>query len=189
MKVIVNVMNAFISDGTGGNPAGVVTNADGLSNQQKLSIAKQVGLSETAFVSKSSSADFKLDFFTPQRQIAHCGHATVAVFSYLAQKGHIGQGWFTKETIEGNRKILIDGKSAFMEQKAPKYTTIDSVHDQILHSLEIKNDQLTHPPLIVNTGNNFMVVGVDNQSTLAKIKPQQKLIHDLSKDLDLHGYA
>lgn len=188
MKITVNVMNAFINDGSGGNPAGVVINADHLNTQQKLLIANKVGLSETAFVSKSTSADFKLGFFTPQRQIAHCGHATVAVFSYLAQNGDIGEGWFSKETIEGNRKILIDGKSAFMEQKAPQYTPVEPLNNQILESLQLKSSQIIHPPFIVNTGNNFMIIGVQDKSILAKIKPLQKIIYNLSKDHGLVGY-
>jgi len=86
---------------------------------QKLKIAAKVGLSETAFVSSSKSADFKLDFFTPKRQIAHCGHATIATFSYLQQLGRIGKETTSKETIDGNRNIFIDGDMAFMEQLAP----------------------------------------------------------------------
>ena len=85
--VTVQILNAFAENGTGGNPAGVVLNADDLSDKNKLEIAKKVGLSETAFVSKSNTEDFKLDFFTPNKQIAHCGHATVATFSYLRQIG------------------------------------------------------------------------------------------------------
>lgn len=121
MKVTIKILNAFIDNDSGGNPVGVVLDADALNNQQKLTIAKKVGLSETAFVSKSTQADFKLDFYTPNRQIAHCGHATIAVFSYLSQLGKAKQGWYTKETIEGNRKIQIDGDMAYMQQLAPRY--------------------------------------------------------------------
>ena len=69
--VKVAILNAFVDSGKGGNPAGVVLNADALTDSQKLEIARKVGLSETAFVSSSDTADFKLDFFTPQKQIAH----------------------------------------------------------------------------------------------------------------------
>ena len=96
----VQILNAFADNGKGGNPAGVVLNADGLSNDNKIEIAKKVGLSETAFVSKSKTEDFKLDFFTPTKQIAHCGHATVATFSYLKQIGALKSDNSSKETIE-----------------------------------------------------------------------------------------
>ncbi|WP_262503026.1 PhzF family phenazine biosynthesis protein [Polaribacter glomeratus] len=65
--VKVQILNAFAENGKGGNPAGVVLNANDLSNKDKLEISKKVGLSETAFVSKSKTEDFKLDFFTPNK--------------------------------------------------------------------------------------------------------------------------
>ena len=132
METEVQIINAFIDGESGGNPAGVVLNADELSAQQKLNIAAKVGLSETAFVSSSKSADFKLDFFTPTRQIAHCGHATIATFSYLQQLGKIGKSATSKETIDGNRNIFIDGDMAFMEQLAPSYKKIDHRKDVFL---------------------------------------------------------
>ena len=89
MKIEAHIINAFIDGNIGGNPAGVVLNADGLSSSQKLEIAAIIGLSETAFVSSSKVADFKLDFFTPTKQIAHCGHATIAIFIYLRELGLI----------------------------------------------------------------------------------------------------
>nr|WP_054536353.1 PhzF family phenazine biosynthesis protein [Herpetosiphon geysericola] len=74
------IVNALIDGARGGNPAGVVFQADGLTIEQKLAVVQQVGLSETAFVSASNVATIKLEFFTPTRQIAHCGHATIATF-------------------------------------------------------------------------------------------------------------
>ena len=104
-EVIIKIVYAFSISGVGGNPAGVVLNADNLSIEEKQRIAGYVGLSEIAFVSKSNQADFKLDFFTPTRQIAHCGHATIATFSYLKKKGFVIGDRSSKETIDGSREI------------------------------------------------------------------------------------
>lgn len=124
MHIEVQIVNAFIDGETGGNPAGVVVDANALTAAQKLKVAQQVGLSETAFVSTSDVATIKLEFFTPTRQIAHCGHATIATFTLLRQLGVVGEGHLSKETIDGNRDILVDGEMAFMEQRAPKYTQV-----------------------------------------------------------------
>jgi len=43
----VQILNAFVDNNTGGNPAGVVLDADNLSTAQKRKIAQAVGLSET----------------------------------------------------------------------------------------------------------------------------------------------
>lgn len=124
MDITVNVVDAFIDSGQGGNPAGVVLDAGGFSAETKQRIAARVGLSETAFVSPSSVADFKLEFFTPTRQIPHCGHATIATFCYLLQQGKITGPHSSKETIDGVRSIFIKGDMAFMEQTAPTYRTL-----------------------------------------------------------------
>ncbi|THU31584.1 PhzF family phenazine biosynthesis protein [Niastella caeni] len=189
-KIEVQILNAFVDNNKGGNPAGVVLNADNLTNEQKLKIATKVGLSETAFVGKSEIAGFKLDFFTPTRQIAHCGHATIATFSYLSQSGLIKNTLSSKETIDGIREILLQGDLAFMEQKAPEYRNVDKQEEQILKSLGLtKSDVLKDAPIsLVNTGNSFVIVAVKSADILKNIKPDYVLISQISDELNLIGY-
>ncbi|HEX6426397.1 MAG TPA: PhzF family phenazine biosynthesis protein [Niastella sp.] len=189
-KIGVQILNAFVDNNKGGNPAGVVLHADNLTNEQKLKIAAKVGLSETAFVSKSETAGFKLDFFTPTRQIAHCGHATIATFSYLSQSGLIKDTRSSKETIDGIREILLQGDLAFMEQKAPVYRNVDKQKEQILRSLGLtEKDILKEAPIsLVNTGNSFVIVPVNSAEVLKSIKPDYTLISQISDELDLIGY-
>jgi PhzF family phenazine biosynthesis protein len=190
MEIEVQIINAFIDGESGGNPAGVVLDTDEFSAQQKLKIAAKVGLSETAFVSSSKSADFKLDFFTPTRQIAHCGHATIATFSYLQQLGRIGKAATCKETIDGNRDIVIDGDMAFMEQLAPNYKEIDHCMDSLISSLGIAAHDLlsNHKPFIVNTGNSFLVVPLKDETVVLSVHPDFKAIQRISEEFDLIGY-
>lgn len=189
-KVEVQIVNAFVDHDKGGNPAGVVLNADDFTSEQKLKIAAAVGLSETAFVSQSKVAAFKLDFFTPTRQIAHCGHATIAAFSYLIQLGMIENSNSSKETIDGNRAIIIDGKLAFMEQKAPVYREVGAKRKMILESLSLNENDIAEnaPILLVNTGNSFLIIPVRNPAVLKNIQPRFDLIEKISEDLDLIGY-
>src|SRR5689334_16933274 len=148
MKVDVQIVNAFVFNNKGGNPAGVVLDADHFTNEQKLKIAAKTGMSETAFVSKSDQADFKLDFFTPNRQIAHCGHATIATFSYLAQLGRVPHKNSSKETIDGRREILMTGDLAFMEQRAPRYSEPTNLKEKIIKSLGIiESDLIEDKPI------------------------------------------
>jgi PhzF family phenazine biosynthesis protein len=188
--VTVQILNAFAENGKGGNPAGVVLNADELSDKDKLEISKKVGLSETAFVSKSKTEDFKLDFFTPNKQIAHCGHATVATFSYLKQIGALKKDSSSKETIDGKRKIEIIGDLAFMEQLAPKYIDVSHKESVILKSLELKKtDLITNAPIrLVNTGNSFILIPVKSNEILKNIIPDFDLISEVSDEFDLIGY-
>ncbi len=82
-------IDAFTDRPFQGNPAVVVPQADGLSDEQMQQIAREVNCSETAFVlaSLQPEADFRLRWFTPTQEVDLCGHATVATLHALAQEG------------------------------------------------------------------------------------------------------
>ena len=196
MQVEVNIVNAFTRNGTGGNPAGVVLDADSLDDAAMLQIAAQVGLSETAFVSRSATEGAKLDFFTPARRIAHCGHATIGAFSLMRQKNRIGSGVTSKETVDGPRLIEIDDEDIFVEQSAPAYEPpFKSVGRgvtlaDVLLSVGIGEAALDPAvaPQVVDTGNRFLLIGLSSTDVLAAIAPDQEKITAVSEALDLIGY-
>jgi len=190
LKIQAHIINAFVDGKIGGNPAGVVLDADNLSPEQKLEIASKIGLSETAFVSTSEVADFKLEFFTPTKQIAHCGHATIATFAYLKALGRVTESRTSKETIDGTREIFIDGGMAFMEQVSPKYANAKNEENEILSSLNLASTDLINglSPVIVNTGNAFLIVPLKNENAVVLIKPDIGAITKLSEKYDLIGY-
>lgn len=195
-KITARIVNGFVKDGTGGNPAGVVFDADELSDADMLQIAGKIGLSETAFVSSSDEAGFRFDFFTPNRRIAHCGHATIAAFAHMAETGRVAEGVTSKMTVDGPRKIIIKGQQAFMEQVAPTYRgpdawTADGVTmKDVLASLGLTDADMVDAvePQLVNTGNSFIIVPVKSEDILAGIEPDQRAIADISEKLDLIGY-
>lgn len=96
MTKIINLhqVDAFTDVLFGGNPAGVVTNADELNDEQMLKIAREMNLSETAFVLKPTfaDADLKLRFFTPSAEVQFCGHATVGALYELTRLKMFGLG-------------------------------------------------------------------------------------------------
>ncbi len=116
------LFNSFTSNGTGGNPAGVVLHADHLSNEEKLQIAQVVGYSETAFVSLDDEADFELSFFTTTGEVDFCGHATLAAFSTMYQDGIITEGKYLQRTKAGLLVVAIEANGHIvMDLKLPEF--------------------------------------------------------------------
>lgn len=194
-KLEIHILNSFISEGSGGNPAGVVLDADSLSETEMQTVAANVGLSEIAFVSRATGGAFRLDFFTPNRRIAHCGHATIAAFSRLAALGMVPEGWTSKETVDGSRRILIRDGLAYMEQTAPHYLRPDAwakgiAVGDVLRSLGLGEADLDRRtvPMVVSTGNSFLLLGVESARTLARIVPDYDAVAAISEALDLIGY-
>ena len=48
-----------------------------------MAIAKELGYAETAFITASEIADYKLEYFTPKEEVDLCGHATIGSFTIL----------------------------------------------------------------------------------------------------------
>lgn len=190
-KVLVMVVNAFTFNGDGGNAAGVVLNADQYTNAEKQEIARQAGFPETAFISRSEVADCKLEFFTPNKQIAHCGHATVASFSYLNQLGEITNRNSSKETIDGVRDIILEDGKAFMEQKPQFFKNIDEVTTlAVMRSLGLEYSDLKadFQPVITNTGVSFLIIPLKSREALEKVTTNFDEINKISEELNLIGF-
>lgn len=79
-KYRIYQIDSFTKELFTGNPAGVVTNADGLSDTQMQQIARELNNSETAFIFSSNidNYDIHVRFFTPTNEVPICGHATIA---------------------------------------------------------------------------------------------------------------
>ncbi|VXB30586.1 PhzF family phenazine biosynthesis protein [Curtobacterium sp. 8I-2] len=86
---------AFAAEPGGGNPAGLALDAAGLSDDQMLAVARQVGYPETAFVVGATSTGPRVRYFSPSAEVPFCGHATVALAVALAERDGPGRRVFT----------------------------------------------------------------------------------------------
>jgi PhzF family phenazine biosynthesis protein len=193
MQITVHIVDAFVDGDQGGNAAGVVLDAENLSLAQKLKIAQAVGLSETAFVCPSSIASLKVEFFTPTRQIPHCGHATVATFSLCSQLGRLQDGDHLKESIDGTLSLTTAKGNVTLHQVIPTFTTLafDSamglrVLDTIgTHASAVcAEQQMT----IARAGNGFLLIPLNSEEILAGLQPVHSSIAQVCEELDLIGY-
>jgi trans-2,3-dihydro-3-hydroxyanthranilate isomerase len=80
-------VDAFTDRPLAGNPCAVVFDADGLDDSTMLAIAGEMHLSETAFVRRSTVADFGARYFTPAEEIPLAGHPTVATVFAMVESG------------------------------------------------------------------------------------------------------
>ena len=88
-RIRIFQVDAFTTDRFTGNPAGVVLDADSLSDAEMLAIARELNNADTAFVLKPDGPDHELRvrFFTPRTEASFVGHATVATHFVLSRDG------------------------------------------------------------------------------------------------------
>ncbi len=154
--------SAFAATPDGGNPAGVVLDARGLSEQDMLRIAAEVGYSETAFV-VGQAADapvprYRVRYWSPAAEVPFCGHATVATAVALAER--VGAGPLVFDTNAGPVALDTAEQDGSVEVSftsvEPEVREIDGVVlDQLLQTLSLTRSDLDprFPPREAFAGN------------------------------------
>jgi len=75
-----------------------------------------------------------------------------------------------------------------MEQRQPTYQDIAIFHQKVLVSLGLTDDDIIAQPMLVNTGNSFVIVGVKSKKILEELTVNEDLIQQISEALDLIGF-
>jgi trans-2,3-dihydro-3-hydroxyanthranilate isomerase len=124
-------LDVFTSRPLAGNPLAVFPDATGLDAVTMQALAREMNLSETTFVTPSSSATRRVRFFTPAAEIPLAGHPTIGTWWMLAESGAIslqpaGVTHVTQETGAGVLPVDIhaqDGKltRVVMTQAGPQF--------------------------------------------------------------------
>ncbi|MGD0774178.1 MAG: PhzF family phenazine biosynthesis protein [Candidatus Solibacter sp.] len=96
MAIRIVQVDAFTSRLFAGNPAAVCVLPEAPAEQWMRDVAREMNLSETAFVVPRQGVvrddGYNLRWFTPAVEVDLCGHATLASAHVLWEDGHLPQG-------------------------------------------------------------------------------------------------
>lgn len=197
-KYQVYQVDAFTPERFKGNPAGVVSNADGLTEFQMQQIARELNNSETAFILSPVSDDHEawIRFFTPTTEVPSCGHATIAAHYIRAVEKKlplctvfhkIGIGILPVEIIPddpGYKIIMTQGEIEFSTPLGgDEYSDILSVL-----GLDVGDLNERCPLQIVSTGNSKVLVGIKEIKRLNALRPDLQKLVDISRRIRCSGY-
>ncbi|ABR35617.1 PhzF family isomerase [Clostridium beijerinckii] len=191
-------VDSFTKEKFTGNPAGVISNADGLTDYEMQKIARELNNSETAFIlsSNSSEYDVQVRFFTPTSEVPICGHATIAAHYVRAIENELetsriyhktGAGILPVDIIKENNDykiIMTQGKIEFRE-------IIDGINkEELLKVLKIKESDLLddYKIQIVSTGHSKVMIGIKSIETLNTLQPDYNALSKLSEVIKCNGY-
>ncbi len=191
-------IDAFTRQKLAGNPAGVVTNADGLSEQQMQQIAREMNNSETAFILSpdDDTHDVRVRFFTPTREVPICGHATIAAHYARAMENDLKSVRVIQKTGAGILPVDIvrtgDDFEIIMTQGRIEFGDIltGKPLKTLMDALGIAQQDLREdcPVAIVSTGHSKVMVGIREESLLHRLNPKMDMLAKLSGEIGCNGY-
>lgn len=200
---VIRRYSAFTDNPEGGNPAGVVLDATGLSVADMQSIAADVGYSETAFLTARADKqdEFDVAYFTPVAEVDFCGHATIASGVALAEAASAGgerddtddYGDATSRHYSFHTKagvIAVDvlltpvGYAATLTSPPTSVAQIDdAVMDELLDALDWHWEDLDErfPPAVGWSGNWHPVLVAGSRTRLHRLDYDYDLLAELSQ--------
>ncbi|GGZ96147.1 oxidoreductase [Streptomyces subrutilus] len=188
---------AFSRDPQGGNPAGVVLDAEGLDDAAMLAVAAELGYSETAFLTApprglagEPGRTFTVRYFSPRTEVPFCGHATVATAVALGER--IGPGELVLATRAGTVPVSVTSEDGALR------AVLTSVEP---HTEEIADADLAEalaalgwppadldpafPPRIAYAGARHLVLGAATRARLADLAYDFDRLAALMRRMDL----
>jgi len=171
-------VDAFTDRPLGGNPCAIVFDADALDEATMQAIAREMNLSETAFVVQSRVADVGARYFTPAEEIPLAGHPTIATVFALVETGRLAlTGDHTTIALElkvGPIPVEIharDGRvqSIVMTQKPPQFLKTYAAIEVLPAFGLAPEDALAGVPIqTVSTGTPMLMLPLRDHAALRR---------------------
>jgi PhzF family phenazine biosynthesis protein len=192
------VVDSFTRNLFCGNPAVVVLDAEQLTNEEMLQITREVAGSEVAFVLESDSADYDIElrFFSPRREMAFVGHATVAAHYARAIADGKPEGRVRQKSGPTIVEVEVTGEapalSVTIHQSPASFgpTLVADRRSAVLDALGISSDSL-HPecPIQVMTqASSRLMIGLRSPETLESLQPQMDTLMHLTSHVGADGF-
>jgi trans-2,3-dihydro-3-hydroxyanthranilate isomerase len=176
-------LDVFTTTRFQGNPLAVITDGDGLTDDQMLAIAREMNLSETVFVQKPTDdrALARLRIFTTKEELKLAGHPVIGTWFLLAELGVVpaqeGGVHVLQQTGAGilpveirfkdgrpQRVTMTQKEAAFKPSKINKKKLAESL------GLSLKDLDPKLEPEFVSTGIFNLMVPLRNRQALGKIQ-------------------
>jgi len=176
-------IDAFATQESDGNPAGMVylNSPDDITSDEMLRIAKELKgfVSEVGYVSRIDGNTFDLKYFSSEREVDFCGHATIAIMYDLIKNGVnlINQKQINIITCKGN--LIVENRisnedAVFITAPVPVFSPNEVNTESIAEALRIDLDEIDndYTATIVNAGLETLIVPIKSLNGILSISPE-----------------
>jgi len=176
-------IDAFATQESDGNPAGMVylNSLDDITSDEMLRIAKELKgfVSEVGYVSRIDENTFDLKYFSSEREVDFCGHATIAIMYDLIKNSDnlINQKQINIITCKGN--LIVENRisnedAVFITAPVPVFSPNEVNTESIAEALRIDLDEIDndYTATIVNAGLETLIVPINSLNGILSISPE-----------------
>ena len=175
-------IDAFATPNSSGNPAGYIyIDPDiNISKHEMLSIAKELKgfVNEVGYVKKLTNTSFDLKYYSSEREVVFCGHATIAIlYDLISNDPELCQTELIQITT--NRGVLnVENRiqhedAVFICSPKPQFIDNQPDIDDLTASLKINAQAIdpTKPMATINAGLTTLLIPIQSLNDIVNIAP------------------
>ena len=189
------IVDAFTTRRFSGNQAGVALLGPEEPEPDDAfcrALAAELKHSETAFVRPAGPGAFRLRYFTPGGEVDLCGHATIAAFTALRERGGLGPGTYRAATLAGELDIRVSGDAVWMDMAAPEagrgFSRPEAEELYAAYGLSTADCPEDLEPMVVSTGLRDILLPVSTRAALDRAEQDEGAVIDLSRRYGVVGF-
>jgi trans-2,3-dihydro-3-hydroxyanthranilate isomerase len=172
MEISFRLVDVFTDVPFAGNQLCVVPeHSDDLDGATMQVLAREIGFSETTFVSSAEPAGYQMRIFTPDAELPFAGHPTLGTAFVLATEGRVGTS-VLQTTTAGDVPVEVDlgAGTALMHQLPPVFGEMFSDADLAAVAAGLHSEDLAEglPIQPVGTGLRSLMVPVKDETALRR---------------------
>jgi trans-2,3-dihydro-3-hydroxyanthranilate isomerase len=179
VNVAFRLVDVFTPRPLGGNQLCVVPDAGELDDGEMQAIAKEIGFSETTFVTEAAGDRYAMRIFTPGRELPFAGHPTLGTAFVLVSEGRVSTP-ATQLIAAGEIPVEVDVETgtAWMTQLPAEFGPIFPDRDLIASAIGLTTADLDpgRPVQTVSTGLPTTIVPVRDLDTLRRATRNEQLV-------------
>jgi len=195
VNVPFRLVDVFTPRPLGGNQLCVVPDPGELGDAEMQAIAKEIGFSETTFVTEAAGDRYAMRIFTPGQELPFAGHPTLGTAFVLVSEGRVSTP-ATQVIAAGEIPVEVDveANTARMTQLPAEFGPIFPDRDLIASAIGLTVAELDprRPVRTVSTGLPTTIVPVRDLDTLRRATRNERLVGEAvaaSGGQDLYLFA
>jgi trans-2,3-dihydro-3-hydroxyanthranilate isomerase len=195
VNVPFRLVDVFTPRPLAGNQLCVVPEPGDLDDAEMQAIAKEIGFSETTFVSEAAGDRYAMRIFTPRQELPFAGHPTLGTAFVLVSKGRVSTP-ATQVIAAGEIPVEVDveANTAWMTQPPAEFGPVFPDRDLIASAIGLTTAELHpgRPVQTVSTGLATTIVPLRDLGTIRRARRDEGVIGEAvaaSGGQDLYLFA
>ena len=176
-------LDAFAANGSSGNPAGAVYLArpSELTPAEMQTIARELAgfVSEVGFVARMERTEYWIRYYSSEREVAFCGHATIAIMYDLVATTPELLSVPRVQISTGNAQLTVENHIAkadcvFVTAPRPRFGVWEHDTRELAQALRLPASSVRadRPVSLVNAGLETLIVPIKSLKEILTVAPE-----------------